>query len=150
MRGQQIPESIMSSPRADAEHVENDGLALPREGAGSPAGAGRRFLALCLDWLAASLAVRLVFPDAAWGTNGYAWLVMAVFGVEVALLTWLGGASFGQRLARVRVVGLGRRPGLLAVVVRTILICLVLPALIWDSDGRGIHDRVAGTVVVRR
>jgi hypothetical protein len=26
---------------------------------------------------------------------------------------------------------------------------LVLPALVWDSDQRGFHDKVAGTVLIR-
>jgi uncharacterized RDD family membrane protein YckC len=33
--------------------------------------------------------------------------------------------------------------------VRTVLLCLVIPAFIWDRDGRGLHDKAAGTVVVR-
>jgi hypothetical protein len=34
-------------------------------------------------------------------------------------------------------------------VVRTVLLCLVLPAVVWDSSGRGLHDVAAGTVIVR-
>ena len=33
--------------------------------------------------------------------------------------------------------------------VRTVLLCLAIPALIWDRDQRGLHDRGAGTVLVR-
>ena len=33
--------------------------------------------------------------------------------------------------------------------LRTVLICLVIPPLVWDSDGRGLHDRAVNTVVVR-
>jgi len=33
--------------------------------------------------------------------------------------------------------------------LRTLLICLVIPAVIWDRDGRGLQDRAAGTVVVK-
>jgi len=33
--------------------------------------------------------------------------------------------------------------------LRTVLLCLALPALIWDRDGRGLHDRLAKTVEVR-
>jgi hypothetical protein len=35
-------------------------------------------------------------------------------------------------------------------VVRTVLLCLIVPALIIDRDSRGAHDRIAGTVLVRR
>jgi uncharacterized RDD family membrane protein YckC len=34
--------------------------------------------------------------------------------------------------------------------VRTALLCLVIPAVVWDADGRGLHDKAAGTVIVRR
>lgn len=33
--------------------------------------------------------------------------------------------------------------------VGTLLLCLAVPALIWDRDQRGMHDRAANTVVVR-
>ena len=39
--------------------------------------------------------------------------------------------------------------GLWRPIVRTLLLVIVVPALIWDSDQRGFHDKVAGTVLVR-
>ncbi len=32
---------------------------------------------------------------------------------------------------------------------RTVLLCLFVPAVIWDRDGRGLHDKVPNTVVIR-
>ena len=29
------------------------------------------------------------------------------------------------------------------------LLCLLIPAVIWDADQRGLHDRYAGTLVAR-
>lgn len=40
--------------------------------------------------------------------------------------------------------------GILPSAIRTVLLCLVLPAVVWDGDGRGLHDRAAGTAIVRR
>ena len=40
--------------------------------------------------------------------------------------------------------------GLWRPVVRTVLLCLVIPAVIWDADQRGLHDKAAGTVLLRR
>jgi len=34
-------------------------------------------------------------------------------------------------------------------IVRTLLLFLLVPAVIWDRDGRGLHDRASGTAVVR-
>ena len=33
--------------------------------------------------------------------------------------------------------------------IRAVLLCLGIPPLIVDRDGRGLHDRLAGTVIVR-
>ena len=47
--------------------------------------------------------------------------------------------------------GQGRPAGrqvMLAVVAPTLL-ALVIPAVIWDADQRGLHDKAAGTVLVR-
>ena len=33
--------------------------------------------------------------------------------------------------------------------VRTVLLCLAIPAVVTDSSGRGLHDKLAGTVIVR-
>ena len=42
----------------------------------------------------------------------------------------------------------GLRPDLALVsgAVRTVLLCLVLPLMIVDPDGRSLHDKAAGTV----
>jgi len=40
--------------------------------------------------------------------------------------------------------------GLLGGVIRSFLICLLIPAVIFDRDHRGLHDLAAKTVVVRR
>jgi uncharacterized RDD family membrane protein YckC len=34
-------------------------------------------------------------------------------------------------------------------VIRTVLLCLVIPPVVYDADGRGLHDRAAGTIVLR-
>jgi hypothetical protein len=35
------------------------------------------------------------------------------------------------------------------VIVRTVLLLLVIPALVWDRDSRGLHDRLGRAVQVR-
>lgn len=115
------------------------------------AGWGSRVLALAVDWLLANLAaLALVRSYAVWSSrSGLSWVPFAVWFVEVWLLTALTGASAGQRLARLQVIRLDRRPvGLGKALVRTVLIALVVPPLVYDRDGRGLHDKVAGTVVV--
>lgn len=131
-------------------------LGLPLNGPGSVARIGPRALALLVDWLLSVTVVTVV----SFGTLGFAadqavasrsaWTCLLVFFVAVTSFTWLTGASLGQRVMRVRVVLLSGRPlGLLRTALRTGLLCLVIPAVIYDRDGRGLHDKVAGTVVVR-
>jgi uncharacterized RDD family membrane protein YckC len=43
----------------------------------------------------------------------------------------------------------GRRPGFGAAVIRTVLLCLLIPPVVYDTDGRGLHDRAANTIVLR-
>ncbi len=120
-------------------------LSLPQTGPGSVAGLGRRLAAIVLDWLMSLLAA--TFFTFRWGGL----VPLAVFYIEVLLFTALQGASAGQRILSLRVVRVndrGHAPPL-AVVVRSILLFLVVPAVIYDRDGRGLHDRAAGTVVIK-
>lgn len=125
-------------------------LQLPETGPGSLASFSRRLGALLIDWVAANLVVlAIVRGHLRYGTPDFSLLVLAVFALEVFGLTWLAGASFGQRLVRIRVVALDRgRVGAFRAAVRTVLICLAVPPLIWDRDGRGLHDRAVLTAVV--
>jgi uncharacterized RDD family membrane protein YckC len=127
-------------------------LGLPESGPGSVAGFGRRLLALVIDWLACLLLVRLFLPHIDYGTPDSSLATLGFFLAELTLFTWLVGASFGQRLLGLAVVRLdgGGGPGLVRALLRSLQICLVVPAVIWDRDSRGLHDRSVGTVVVRR
>lgn len=120
-------------------------LGLPERGAGSVAGLGRRLLALVIDWLACVLIANLVSSG-----QPPAFLPLVIFFIEVTLLTSLTGSSFGQRIVGVRVVSLTRgRLDPARTVLRTLLVCLVVPPLIFDRDQRGLHDRAVGSVAVR-
>lgn len=80
----------------------------------------------------------------------YSWGTIAVFAVmQILFIPTLGG-SVGHRLLGLRVVPLvGGWVGFWRPVVRTILLLLVIPVLVWDSDQRGFHDKIAGTVLIR-
>jgi uncharacterized RDD family membrane protein YckC len=126
-------------------------IGLPKDGPGAAAGYGRRLGALVVDWLIATV-VSLVLGAALHFTPTTRSLVtLAVFGVLAWLFTGLAGTTPGKRLAGIRVTRLDGRPvGLLWGLVRAVLLLVLVPALIWDRDYRGLHDRAADTVVVRR
>jgi len=127
-------------------------LGLPAKGPGAVASWSRRFLALLVDWVASLLVAGGLTGGSALTSHGWeSWVPMLVFLGEASLLTPLTGGSFGQVLTRLAVVQLDGRPtSLLAAVLRTLLVCLVVPPLIYNIDRRGLHDLVTGTVTVRR
>ncbi|REF34946.1 RDD family protein [Thermasporomyces composti] len=146
-----------TKPAGDTDPREEDHagrrLGLPETGRGSLAGWGARITALLVDWLLANLAaLGIVRDDAVWQAPVTAldFLPLALFGLQVWLMTGFVGASIGQRVRHLLVVRLDGQPvGLARALLRTVLILLVLPPLVVDSDGRGLHDKLAGTVLVR-
>jgi uncharacterized RDD family membrane protein YckC len=143
---------VSSSPSAESAQYAGQRLGLPVAGRGAVAGWGRRFLALLVDWIASLLVAAVVVGPRVLSSKGWeAWVPMLVFLVEATVLTALAGGSFGQRVLRLAVVRSDRRPvSLLAALLRTAMVCVVVPPLIYDRDQRGLHDLATGTVAVRR
>ncbi len=134
----------MGGPRAAGEDFGYPGerLGLPETGSGSVAGFGRRLLGFAVDAVVCDLVALALFGNVAWN--------IVVFFVEIYLLTALTGHSIGHRALGMRVARLDGKPvGLVWALVRTVLLCLLIPALIWDRDSRGLHDKAANTVIVR-
>ena len=128
-------------------------LGLPPEGAGALATTGSRAAAFILDLWAGWLIGGLLLVFLPGLTPEDASLVRsAAFALEVLVLTALTGQSLGGRVLGIRVVRLADSAaplGFLPAAIRTALLVLVVPALVFDRDGRGLHDRAAGTAVVR-
>ena len=127
-------------------------LGLPPDGTGSVTRYGRRLAALIADWvlssLVAALLLRFAHGTVSPATRGIYDLL--VFAAEVYLLTALTGQSAGKRIFGLRVVRLDGKPtGFGWTAVRTLLLLAVVPAVVFDRDLRGLHDRAANTVVVR-
>lgn len=143
--------SWLSGPREAAERAgvdfgyRGEQLGLPEEGPGSIARPGRRFGALAVDWgLCLLIAYGLLTDGYGQATGNWALLVFFLLG------TLTVGFTPGKRLFGLRVVALDTgRPSPLRALLRTALLCVAVPALIWDRDGRGLHDRLAKTVEVR-
>lgn len=126
-------------------------LGLPREGAGAIARMGRRVLALLVDWgLSMLVASAFLGYRLAGGSGSNTFGPLIVFFVENVLLVGTLGSTVGHRLFGLRVVAAnGGYAGPVRALKRSVLLCLVIPAAIWDQDNRGMHDRLAGTVLVR-
>lgn len=112
----------------------------------------RRVLALCVDWAASTFVVIAVGGLSTYTDDRLSgFYVLAVYVVENTLLTALARGSFGQLVTRLRVIRVNGDPRpvtLLEALVRSVLIALVIPPLIFRPDGRGLHDMLVGTVTI--
>jgi uncharacterized RDD family membrane protein YckC len=125
-------------------------LGLPASGAGSVAGIGRRLGAIFVDWIVALLIAGAITGEQPLTPGHDPILTLGIFALEYVLLLTLLGYTIGMRLFRVRVISLdGPRISFPWVLVRTLLLVLVVPAVVYDRDYRGLHDRASNTVVVR-
>ena len=104
----------------------------------------RRMGALGLDWLACTAIVRGFQMEGAFAP-------LIVFFIEVSVLTAFGGASFGHRMVGIKVVRFddGKSPTPLKALIRTALLCTVIFAITYDENGRGIHERLSGTYLIK-
>lgn len=117
-------------------------LGLPASGRGSIAKLGRRVAALVIDWACAVIISIAFFQYDALATT----LIFAV--VQALFIPTIGGSP-GHRVMGMRLVRVdGAWTGVWRPLVRTVLLVIVIPAVIWDADNRGLHDKGAGTVLV--
>ena len=124
-------------------------LGLPESGPRSIARPGRRIGAILVDWALAYGLSLAFFPIGPWQADGF--ITLGLFaGIQVLFLLVVNG-SIGHLIFGMRVVPLvPGRLGIWRPFVRTALVCLFVPAVIWDADQRGLHDKAVGTVLVRR
>ncbi|MGV3711675.1 RDD family protein [Pseudolysinimonas sp.] len=123
-------------------------LGLPESGPRSIARLGRRIAALAIDWALATGLSLAFFAREPWVTDPF--VTLALFaGIQLLFLLVLNG-GVGHLVLGMRVVPLtGGRLAPWRAFVRTVLVSLFVPAVIMDADQRGLHDRAAGTLLVR-
>ncbi|WUH93887.1 RDD family protein [Streptomyces sp. NBC_00433] len=146
--------SWLSGPRAAAEQMgaefgyRGEGLGLPQDGPGSIAPVGRRIAALFIDWvLSVLIAYGLIAHRDLHQANNWALVVFAVVSV---ISLGLVGCTPGKLIMRIRVIQVdGSRLSPLGAALRTLLLVLVVPAVVFDRDTRGLHDRAVKSVQVR-
>jgi uncharacterized RDD family membrane protein YckC len=140
----------MSAPQAH----RGEKIGLPVEGRGSLASTGPRLLAFAVDAVASALVAALfahrsggkTFADKLPG----AWSLIP-FALDYVIGVLAAGGTLGMYLTGLRVIRIGKNAPVdpVRIIVRTALLCLLVPALVFDQDGRGMHDRLTDTAVVR-
>lgn len=117
-------------------------LGLPESGPASAASYPRRIGAIFIDWFVASGLAMLIAAN-------NQWVVLATFVVMHFALLWLFGTTLGKRVFRIQVVQVGGATiKLYQAAIRAVLLGLVIPVVLIDRDGRGLHDKLAGTVQI--
>ena len=129
-------------------------LGLPREGSGSVAPFSVRAFAFAVDIAVSALVAGLITSQLQKPSDLVRQLVpYGVLFVEHLLLVALTGQTVGMRLMSVKVVRLKdvtRPPGFVTALARTLPLLLTVGlAAFFSRDGRGLHDVLAGCVVVR-
>ncbi|GAA3439486.1 RDD family protein [Kutzneria kofuensis] len=147
----------MSGPRAALEpgggsadgtqhRYRGERLGLPESGVGSIPSTARRAVAMLIDCVLAALITGLfTMPDLPRNWSILTWFLIGVIAVSFFGFT-PGMYAMGVRVARIdgsAMVGVPRA------MLRTLLVGFIIPVVVWDYEYRGLHDRLAGTVVVR-
>jgi len=137
-----------------AQTYPGERLGLPKTGPGSVGRIGRRIAALAIDYAAASIIAgaflgfqQFALPKEAGLTQFAPMIVFAV--LQILFIPTIGGSP-GHRIVGLRLVMVnGAWVGLWRPIVRTLLLVFVIPAVIFDADQRGLHDKAVGTVLIR-
>jgi uncharacterized RDD family membrane protein YckC len=140
----------MTAPQA----YRGEKLGLPHEGRGSLATTGPRLLAFIVDAIASALVAALfahrsggkTFADQLPGT----WSLIP-FALDYLIGVLVAGRTLGMYLTGLRLIRVSKDAPVdpLRIIARTALLCVLVPALVMDRDGRGLHDRLTDTAVVR-
>lgn len=109
-----------------------------------------RALALIIDWALCSVIASALLGYRWGGQGNSGFEPLLIFAIENVVLIGTLGSTIGQFIVGARVTRLdGSAAGPLAAIIRTALLCVVIPALIFDIDQRGLHDRLAKTILVK-
>jgi uncharacterized RDD family membrane protein YckC len=141
----------LAGPPTPSEHVAGVRLGFPADGPGSVASTGARIGAFIIDAIVANLLAGIPYIfGVRYTPNSRTFVVLGSFLLMELLLDASYGQTLGKRILGIRVIrvdgnGLATFPWL---ILRTVLLGVLIPAVVWDRDRRGLHDKAAGTVVV--
>ena len=112
-------------------------------------GQGRRMLGLLIDWALCYFITWGFFADP--GTGAFTPIVYFLYLGQYVFFSILGGATPGHRIVGLKIVRFfdGQIPTPKQALIRTALLAIVITAITFDQNGRGINERLSGTVLIR-
>lgn len=142
---------------AQIQSYRGERLGLPASGRASLAPLGARIGAWLVDSVASALVAALFVEVVHRGHHrsfadrlpGY-WSLIP-FALDYVLGILFAGRTLGMYLFGLRVIRVDRDEAVnpWRALLRTLLLMLLVPAVVFDRDGRGLHDRYTDTAVVR-
>lgn len=141
----------LSGPPLPSTHVPGVRLGFPPEGPGSVASIGARVGAFIIDAIVANLIAGIPYLfGVRYTPNTRTFIVYGAFLLMELIFDSSYGQTVGKRVLGIRVIridgdGLAGFPW---IALRTILLGALIPAVVWDRDRRGLHDKASGTIVV--
>ncbi len=107
--------------------------------------------ALMVDWLACYFIVAATTGGIGKMAPNRSWLVLGLFFAEIAILSALQGASLGHRIFGIKIIRFADGGVItpLQALIRSSLLITVIFAITFDENGRGLHERLSGTVLTR-
>jgi uncharacterized RDD family membrane protein YckC len=107
---------------------------------------GRRFGALLIDWILCLLISGLFSKP-----SDSPWLAPSVLVLEYGLFVGFFAQTPGMFVTRIRCVSVhdGGAIGAPRALLRGLLLALLVPAVIMNGQQRGLHDRAAGSIMLR-
>lgn len=111
-------------------------------------GQGRRMLGLVIDWALCNLITHAFITP--FESKNFSFSVYFLYIGQYLLFTILGGATPGHRIVGLKIVRFldGQLPTPKQALIRTGLLAMVVTAITFDQNGRGINERLSGTVLV--
>jgi uncharacterized RDD family membrane protein YckC len=147
----------MTASHAGPQAYRGQRLGLPESGPASLASAGTRIGAFFVDSIASTFVAALFVQtlhhghhrDVADRLPGY-WSLIP-FALDYVLGMLVAGRTLGMYLFGLRVIRIDQSAAVdpWRAILRTVLLMLLVPAVVFDKDGRGLHDRYTDTAVVR-
>lgn len=109
---------------------------------------GRRMLGLAVDWAFCYFITWGFLAEP--GTNEFTLTNYSLYLGQYLLFSILGGATPGHKIVGLKIVRFfdGQAPTPKQALIRTALLAIVVTAVTFDQNGRGINERLSGTVLV--
>jgi uncharacterized RDD family membrane protein YckC len=104
-----------------------------------------------VDWLACYFIVAASAGGVGAMAPNRSLAVLALFFAEISILSALQGATLGHKIFGIRIIRFADGGAISPIqsLIRSALLVTVIFAITFDENGRGMHERLSGSVLTR-